>query len=283
MLHRHFKEDAGGEAVASEQGTNQSVEKAAAVLGAFLAGGAELRVSDVAKHAAIGASTASRLLATLESIEYVERDPVSNLYRLGPALITLAGVAVNQHPVHREARQRAQDLACSLGLGANVAVRRGGSLFYLSNFEGRLAPKSFVLMGQRNPLHATGLGKCLLLGLSPQERRDLIPEIHRFTPRTVADHTELDRHLEEVRLRGYATEIEELALGRACVAAPILDQSGTVVAGLSISGPLSAMDLQNREDELARSVIEAADSISVGLGYLGPRHHQPAKTGASLT
>ena len=268
--------------MASEQGTNQSVEKAAAVLGAFVAGGVELRVSDVAKYAGLGASTASRLLATLESIEYLERDGVSNLYRLGPALITLAGVAVNQHPVHREARQRAQDLACSLGLGANVAVRRGGSLFYLCNFEGRLAPKSFVLMGQRNPLHATGLGKCLLLGASPDERRDLIPEIHQFTPHTVADHAELDRDLEEARRRGYATEIEELALGRACVAAPILDRTGTIVAGLSISGPLSAMDLQNRQDELSRIVIEVADSISVGLGYLATRHHQPAQAKAGL-
>lgn len=268
--------------VASEQGTNQSVEKAAAVLGAFVAGGAELRVSDVAKHAGLGASTASRLLATLESIAYVERDPVSNLYRLGPALITLAGVAVNQHPVHREARQRAQDLACSLGLGANVAVRCGESLFYLGNFEGRLAPKSFVLMGQRNPLHATALGKCLLLEVSPDERRDLIPEIHQFTPRTIADHAELDRDLEEVRLRGYATEVEELALGRACVAAPILDRTGTVVASLSISGPLSAMDLEHREDALARIIIEVADSISVSLGYLGPRHHQSTQAKAGL-
>lgn len=262
--------------VTSDHGTNQSVEKAAAVLGVFVDVRAGLRVSDVAKHAGLGQSTASRLLATLESIEYVQRDPVSNLYSLGPALITLGGVAVNQHPVHREARQRAQDLACSLGLGANVAVRRGASLFYLCNFEGRLAPKSFVLMGQRNPLHATGLGKCLLLGVPPDGRRDLIPEIHQFTPHTVADHAELDRDLEEVRRRGYATEIEELALGRACVAAPILDRTGTVVAGLSISGPLSAMDLQNREVELARVVIEVADSISVGLGYSGPRQHQPS-------
>ncbi|MPZ82173.1 MAG: helix-turn-helix domain-containing protein [Actinophytocola sp.] len=259
--------------MAAEAGTNQSVERAATVLGAFLDGRAELRVSDVAKHSGLGQSTASRLLATLEQIEFVERDPVSSLYRLGPALITLAGVAINQHPVHREARQRAQDLACSLGLGANVAVRREDSMFYLCNFEGRLAPKSFVLMGQRNPLHATGIGKCLLLGVAADDRRELLgPEPRRFTPSTTAGHDELDRVLEKVRTQGYATEVEELALGRACIAAPILDRTGSVVAGISISGPLSAMDLDRREEELAGRVIEAADSISVGLGYLGPVH-----------
>ena len=261
--------------MASEPGTNQSVEKAATVLSAFL-GGQALRVSDVARHAGLGQSTASRLLATLESIDYVERDPVSTLYRLGPALITLAGVAVNQHPVHREARQPAQNLAASLGLGVNVAERRGASLFYLCNFEGRHAPKSFALMGQHNPLHATGLGKCLLLGVDAGERRTLVPQLHPYTPRTLTTHDDLDHVLDEATRRGYATETEELALGRACIAAPILGPSGAVVAALSISGPLSALGLADRESELASIVIEVADSISVGLGYLGPPHAPPA-------
>jgi DNA-binding IclR family transcriptional regulator len=267
-----------GDVVASEPGTNQSVERAATILSAFVDGHL-LRVSDFAKHAGLGQSTASRLLATLESLEYVERDPVSNLYRLGPALITLAGTAVNQNPVHREARQPAQNLAASLGLGVNVAERRQESLFYLCNFEGRHAPRSFALMGQRNPLHATGLGKCLLLGLDPAQRRALTPQLHRYTPYTVGTHDELDRVLGEAAGRGYATETEELALGRACIAAPILDHSGSVVAAISISGPLSMLDLTGREAELASVAIETADSISVGLGYLGPQHASPSLTG----
>lgn len=254
----------------AEQGTNQSVEKASTVLSAFLPGGS-LRVAEVAKRAGLGQSTASRLLATLESVEFVERDEFG-LYRLGPALITLAGAAMNYHPVHREARQRAQTLAADLGLGANVAVRRGDALFYLCNFEGRLAPKSFVLMGQRNPLHATGLGKCLLSGLSAEERRELLPEPKHFTERTLTDHQALDAAVDGARTHGYCTEVEELALGRACLAAPILDQSGAVVAALSVSGPLSALDLSRREAELADALIETADAISLGLGYLGPSH-----------
>src|ERR1700754_3712260 len=99
MMHGSFNVRS---AVATDQATNQSVEKAATVLSAFLDGRA-LRVSDVAKHAGLGQSTASRLLSTLESLQFVERESVSSLYQLGPALLTLAGVAINQHPVHREA------------------------------------------------------------------------------------------------------------------------------------------------------------------------------------
>ncbi|NUR91903.1 MAG: IclR family transcriptional regulator [Nonomuraea sp.] len=257
--------------MASDQSNNQSVERAISVLSAFLGGRPELRVSDVAKATGLGTSTASRLLATLETLEYVERDEVSGLYRLGTAPITLGGVALNHHPVHREARQITQDLAAALGLGANVAIRRGSSMFYLLNFEGKRAPRAFVLTGQRKPLHSTGIGKCLLLALSPDERRALLPALEGYTQQTITTHERLDEELTRVAGRGYATEIEELAFGRACVAAPIRGASGDVVAAISISGPLSAIDLPNRESELSRTVIEAADSISIGLGYVGPR------------
>ncbi|MEV1145878.1 IclR family transcriptional regulator [Micromonospora sp. NPDC049799] len=260
--------------MAAETGSNQSVERAFSVLRAFTAGRSELRVSDVAKAAGLGVSTASRLLATLEVAGFVDRDPVSGLYRLGLDLVTLGGAVLNAHPVHREARQIAQNLAGELGLGANVAVRRDDRLFYLLNFEGRQSPRAFVLSGQRNPLHATGLGKSLLCGLTPAERRDLLPEavLTGYTPRTVTSHDRLDEEITRSLARGYATEVEELALGRACVAAPIRDSSGAVVAALSVSGPLSAIDLGTREAALARAVIEAADSISIGLGYVGPAH-----------
>lgn len=263
--------------MASDPGTNQSVEKAAAVLNAFLVGQPALRVSDVARHAGLGQSTASRLLATLESCDLVQRDEVSGLYHLGPALITMAGVALNNHPVHREARQRAQNLAAELGLGANVAIRSDAALFYLCNFEGALAPRSSVLIGQRNPLHATGLGKCLLIGTGADQRRALMPDLPAYTTATITDHAALDAAVEQAGQRRYATEVEELAMGRACVASPILDRTGNVCAALSVSGPLSAIGLETREAELSRIVIEAADAISTGLGYVVHADPIPAR------
>src|SRR5690348_13109226 len=111
--------------MAADAGNNQSVERALSVLRTFTSGRAEMRMSDVAKAAGLGASTTSRLLATLEVAGFVERDPVSGLYRLGLDVVSLAAGVLNSHPVHRVARQIAQNLAAQLGLGANVAVPRG--------------------------------------------------------------------------------------------------------------------------------------------------------------
>lgn len=229
------------------------------------------RVADIVNATGLGQSTVSRLLASLERLDYVVRDAETGAHRLGLVFLELAGAALNEQSVFRHARQPAQQLAATLGLGVNVAIRRDDELYYLCNFEGTLAPKNFTLMGQRNPLHATGLGKCLLTGLDRAQRRALIPELTPFTIHTVADHDVLDDVVEGVERWGYSTEREELALGRSCVSAPIRDATGAVVAAISISGPLTALDLQTREPEIAQHAIEVADSISTALGYHGPR------------
>lgn len=255
--------------MATEKGANQSVEKAITVLEAF-ASGEPMRVGDVARAAGIGQSTASRLLSTLEAGGLVERDPQTTLYFLGAELMTLAGVAINQNRVHRAGRQIAQNLAADLGLGVNIALLRDAELVYLCNFEGQLSPKSHTLMGQRVPIHATSIGKSTLLGSTHESRLRLLPELVRFTAATITSHDALDREVALISRRGYATEVEEFVLGRASVAAPILDQFGKIIAAVSISGPLTAIDLDTREDELGRLVVETADRISSGLGYSGP-------------
>lgn len=255
--------------MSASKSTNQSISKAVAILEAFSAGHS-LRVGDIADVTGIGQSTASRMLATLERAGLVERDRNSSLYSLGSELLTLAGVSINRNPVHRVGRQIAQNLAAELGLGVNIAIRRGSELVYLCNFEGPLSPKSHTLMGQRVPMHATSIGKATLQRLSAAERARIRPELTAYTSTTITNRVMLDREVAVIARRGYATENEEFVLGRASVAAPILDQNGAVVAAVSISGPRSEIDLETREAELSRIVIETADRISSGLGYHGP-------------
>lgn len=264
--------------MAREPGGTQSLERAVSLLKAFTEGRPELKASELTRMSGLGQSTVSRMLGTLESLGFVERDERSGLYRLGPELISMAGLALNETPLYREARQVAQNVACELGLGTNVAQLRDGAAFYLMDFEGRLAPRAYTLMGRRAPLHATALGKALLCERSRDELENLVPPdaLERYTPYTLTDLDPLHEQLEQVRGRGYATEVEELAFGRGCVAAPIRDRSRSVVAALSISGPLSALDLGSRERELASAVIEAADQIAIALGYALARNRQLA-------
>lgn len=249
-------------------GSIQSVGKAVAIL-RVLGRGQPQRVTDVARETELGASTASRLLATLETEHLVERDPVSGLYRLGSDMITFGGVAVNQQPLFRGARQILQNLAARLGLGVNLAVRSGATVMYLANFEGVDAPRNHTIVGRHDPLHATSTGKCLLVGVAVVEWRDLLGELTSYTAATITDFDELERQVDEVSRTGYAKDQDEFALGRSSVAVPIRGVDGAVLGAVSIAGPTSAVRLEEREAELAATAIEVADRVGTGMGFSG--------------
>lgn len=253
---------------------NQSIERAAAVLGALGASeSGAMRASDIARAIGLGTSTTGRLLATLESLEYVRRDPESQGYSVGRAVLELASQGLNHNPVHRESRAAAQELAHRIGLTANVGVRDGASCIYLCHFEGSLAPKSHTMIGMRQPLHASALGKALMLDMTQGDREALLgPDLARYTDHTITTHDALTADLAESAGRGWCVENQELALGRFCIAAPIRNASGRVAAALSISGRVT--QLRDRDVEsLAEDLIEVADRVSVGLGMISAVAH----------
>jgi len=248
----------------------QSVERALSILSCFSDAEPQLRVADMARRLGLAQSTASRLIATMESLGFIDRDPLTGMVRPGLQLVTLAGVALNQIEVQRQAQAELSAVASELGLAANLAILRGDEIFYLTTVEGPKAPKLFTMIGKRNPVHCTAIGKTLVAYLPEREREALLDRISypTFTPRTVSSADQLRPVLDQVRQRGYATEREELAYGRACVAAPIRGASGEVVAAASISGPLSALALDEREPALVSCVIEMTDRISRNLGWV---------------
>lgn len=255
--------------MAAETGAGtQALERAMSLLACFSDEESELRISELCGKTGLGQSTVSRMIGTLDRLGFVVQDTRTGLYRLGPTTVTLGSVALNSSTVFRAGRQSAQNLAHATGLGANLAELNQGGLFYLCNFEGANSPKSFTMAGRSAPLHATGMGKAILSGQSSDFVREYFASgVAAYSPRTITRLEDMTEALNEIRDRGYATEIEELAFGRACVAAPIRGRSGSVIAALSVSGPLSAIDLPTRQQELGLRVIEVADEISVALGY----------------
>lgn len=248
----------------------QSVTRALSILQCFNDESPTLRVSDISARLGLTASLVSRLLQTLEHEGFVEKNDDTGFYRLGKSVIALASVALNHNRLSVEALTEMQAVAAEYGLGVNLSVLDGDSIFYLANIDGRQAPRAYTLVGRRNPLHATGMGKVLLAYLPPDERKTLLSRqpLLRYTARTMTDQTQLEQELEQVRTQGWATEVEELALGRGCIASPIRDQMGKVIAAISISGPLRAMRFEERQQELVNLAIEVADRISIRLGYI---------------
>lgn len=267
----------------SDQAPQASADKALAILELFSEERPWLRVGDVAPRLGVSDSTASRLLARLEARGFVERHAETGLFALGPRILTLAGVAMNHSDLRRAGLEEMHRIVHTLGLGANLAVLRDGGVFYLGNLDGRQAPRYYTLLGRRYPLHATALGKVLVAWRDPDDALALVQSsvgarrnsaggapgaLQRYTQSTIVEIDALREHLALVRARGYATEVEELAMGRACVAAPIRGRSGAVIAGLSISGAVRIMNLEEREPELSAAAVDAAMRVSERLGFV---------------
>jgi DNA-binding IclR family transcriptional regulator len=248
----------------------QTVERAISLLKCFTDAQPRVRVSTLAQQLNLNQSTVSRLLATMESLGFVERDPLTGLFGLGLEIVTLGGVAMNQIEIRRQAMTDLSIAATEFGLATNLAILRDDAIFYMARFEAPKTPKIYNMVGRHNPLHCTAMGKVLLAWLSETDREALLGRIPFpvFTPFTASSVDELRPMLDRVRARGYAVEREELAFGRACVAAAIQDAAGNVVAATSVSGPLSDLDLDNREAKLAEMVIEMADRVSNKLGFI---------------
>ncbi len=251
-------------------GLTQSVMRAMSILNCFTDATPELRVTDISQQLDLTPSLVSRLLATLEYDGYVQQDAMTGMYHLGRTVLTLAGVALNHDRLRMEARPEMQNACLEVNLGVNLSVLDRDSIFYLAHIETPEVPRPYTLIGRRNPLHATGMGKVLLAHLPHTEQCTLLDHLHltRYSVNTCTDKEALFHELQQIRERGWALEMEELALGRACVAGPITDASGAVVGALSFSGPLSQVRWTQRQAELTQKIIELCDRISMRLGYI---------------
>lgn len=232
-----------------------------------------MRGGELADAVSLGPSTVSRLMLTLERAGFVTREERGGAYSLGPTVLMLGGAAANQSRIHRASRVLVQGLAHEYGAGFNVGIRAGSQMQYIVSLQGGAQVKPITMLGQYSPLHATALGKSLLLGVHADELEELVSPLPTYTVHTLGNIQALAEQLTEARVTGFTTEHEELALGRACVAAPVRDETGEIVAAVSVSGSVRALDLKNRLEEWGGIVIEAADSISINLGF------QPEKGG----
>ncbi|MCM3760336.1 IclR family transcriptional regulator [Halalkalibacter oceani] len=260
--------------MSTNNGKSQSLDKALQLLECFSDVNFELRVSDFCKMLNMSQSSVSRLINTLADRGFVEKNDFSGAYYLGKKVISLAGISLNNYEIRKQALPELHNLENKTNLSANLAILDHTKMFYLAHVDSKRSPKMYTLVGYTNPLHSTGIGKVLLAHLDDEELNQIVNDIPLtpYTIKTIDNKQKLLKELELTRKRGYAIELEELALGRACIAAPVRNRSGKVVAGVSLSGPLSEIRLEEQQEELAKILIEATDLISIKMGFM----HSPS-------
>lgn len=252
----------------SRQEPVKTVKRALQILDVLADRNGSTSISEISDRLQVSQSTVHRILGTLTEGGYVCQDKNTQRYQLGLKPVALAGVVLNQNELRKQAIAILEDLRGRTQLNSNLAILERGRVFYLARVNGPTTSPMFTVVGRRAPLHATGLGKAMLAFAEP----DLIEEFvasYKFepvTPKTIQDPQEFMRQLEQVKENGYAIDREELIEGINCVAAPVRDATGRVVAGISLSGPLHQVTAENTP-ELAQLLRDAALELSSKLGY----------------
>ncbi|HEU5199640.1 MAG TPA: IclR family transcriptional regulator [Ktedonobacterales bacterium] len=243
------------------------MEKVGNVLNLFSFQQSEWGVSEVAKTLGLPKSTTSEIMASLASQCLLARTD-GGRYRLGWRLFHLSQVLLDNTDFCIEARKVMRELVERWGETSHLAVLDEGQVLYVEKLQGTPAVQILLShVGGRLPAHCSGVGKVLLAHQEWQEVKTLLEQqrLQAFTPHTITSLDRLAEELEEVQKQGYAYDHEEVALGLCCVAAPIHDLDGHVLAAISLSVP--AYRFYPKEDTYTMTIVKAAQRISESLGY----------------
>ncbi len=245
-----------------------TVQKVGEVLGLFTQERPEWGVSEVAQALGLPKSSAHALMATLTQIGLLHKSS-DGRYRLGWRVLALSQVLLSANTWRLEARQAMEALVTRYGETTHLAALEAGRVVYVDKLEGTRAIRvSITRVGAELYAHCSGVGKVLLAFRPWPEVERIVAEkgLPALTPNTITTPDELKTELERVRERGYAYDIEEAMPELCCVAAPIRDYTGEVVAALSLSVPFYRF--RERKEIYRDAVLQATAEVSERLGFL---------------
>lgn len=225
-----------------------------------------LGVSDVARRLALNKSTAHRILNAITERGYLEKT-VEGTYSLGIQFVELASSKLSGIELTTEAKPYLYELTNKLGQSSHLAILDGRDAVYIDKVEVTKNLRLYSQIGKRIPAYSSALGKSLLLDMEDSVILSLLSSqrMERFTNTTLTTPQAVLEEIKEARVTGWTIDDEEHDEGIRCIAAPVYDYRGKIIASVSSAGP-SNIYTEDRYEEISKLVIEAAQEISIRMG-----------------
>ncbi len=249
-----------------------AVTRALDIMELFLDGDGTLSTPEIVRRLQLPRTTVHELVATLTARSYLVPVPEQpGRYRLGVRPYQLGSRYAEQLDLAAVGQQVARTVAETCDETVHVAILEDTSVIYIAKVDSTHAVRMVSAAGRRLPAHCTSVGKMLLASLPEEELAARVPddaELVAMTPHSVTDPATLRAALADVRRRGIALESRESNPDVSCVAAPVRDRTGRVVAALSISVPMIRWS-EARRVELEGLALKGAAELSERLGHRG--------------
>lgn len=245
----------------------RALDRGLDILEAFSLARPELTIGQIQTRTDLPKPTIVRLLSVLSERGYVERVAESERYRLGVRTLEVGSVFLQSTSLEAEARPVMRRLADQTGQTANLGILDNFQVIHIEVVAPDRPVRFWASIGKREDAYFSGLGKMLVSALADEE---LAPWLQRpriaLTPNTLVGVDELREELNRIRTQRFAIDAEESNIGLMCIAAPIIDGSGQMVAAVSISGLRAEFDENGNMDRFTAHVQRAAEEISARLG-----------------
>jgi IclR family KDG regulon transcriptional repressor len=249
--------------------TVNSVIRALTILDLLGKSNGELGITEISQELRLHKSTVYRLIATLVGAGYVQQNPQTEKYRLGIHLAELGMTVLNGLDLRQVARPFLLELMEYCDEAIHLGVLEDNEVVYIDKIDVNRFLTMGSRIGGRSPAYCTGLGKALLAFIPLKKLEQYLaqtPSLHRYTPNTLAEPQSIKDHLSRIRAQGYAIDDEEHELGIRCVAVPIRNHLGEIVAAVSVSGPTLRMT-REKMDLVIPKIIAVGEKLSNSLGY----------------
>jgi len=252
----------------NRRGTIQSVERAARILRELGSGTARLGVTELAERLAIAKATIYGLLRTLEAQEFVEQDPETGKYRLGPAMLQLGNAFLDNHELRSRSVLWADSLATRSGEAVRIGVLNGSTMLIVHHVFRPDDSVQILEVGASIPWHACALGKANVAYVESVRRDALLAgALPALTGRTITDPARLREELVAVTREGFALEDEEAIVGEAEIAAPVFDHRGMAAGAVGVVGFVERLAPGGSATAaLSAAVREVARGLSRDMG-----------------
>lgn len=247
-----------------------TLDKGLHVLEALGAAGHEegMSLTELGRAVGMHRTTLLRILTTLHARGFVQRDRATDRYRVGVRMLSLAASLLRSLDIRAIARPHLHVLCRETEELVLLTVLDGGAVVTIERVEAAQAISLRIELGERRPAYCTASGKVFLAYADADEvAQTLAAGMPAVTPRTITSPAAMHQHLHEVRARGYAWDDEERIEGVRCVAAPVFDADGRVVAAVSVAAPAMRTPWV-RLREIGESSRTTGLAISRELGYL---------------
>ena len=250
----------------SEDSTTSSTLRAFAVLEQIATSDESLSLEELTRLSGLPKPTVHRILQLLMRGGLVERQSLDKRYVAGPRVCALALAVQMRSPRRRERRAILARLVETIGETCNFTMLDGSEVVYLERVETSADVRLHMNAGSRVPLHCTASGKLLLSDLPPAQVRRLLGPgpLPRYTDRTITNIVALERELAKIRTSGVGTDVGEYLVGSVCLAVPVRDPHGRMLAAVAVHGPAPRMTLRKGQS-FVPAIRRAANEIAATL------------------